>query len=187
VPQCRSQGVPSSRTNSIDNLWINIGANVHYATVILTILIATLATPARSADCFLANEAPQFAAPISGAILSGFGMRKSADGLEYMHTGVDYAAEIGEPVHAAASGQVMSAEMNGPYGLYIKLAHSDGFETAYAHLSEIKVHKGDCVHNGDVIGLSGMSEQAPLLHFEVLRDSRFLNPESVLRIRRPTP
>jgi murein DD-endopeptidase MepM/ murein hydrolase activator NlpD len=160
---------------------------MHYVAAVMSVLIATLATPAWSDSCFPADEAPQFSVPISGTILFGFGSRQDADGMMRIHTGVDYAAEIGEPVHAAASGQVMSAEMNGPYGLYIKLAHSDGFETAYAHLSEIKVHKGDCVRKGDVIGLSGMSKQTPLLHFEVLRDSRFLNPESVLRVRRPTP
>jgi murein DD-endopeptidase MepM/ murein hydrolase activator NlpD len=161
-----------------------MGANVRYATIVMTILIGALATPARSEDCFLAKAAPQFAAPISGAILSGFGMRKSADGLEYMHTGVDYAAQVGEPVRAASSGQVTSAEAKDGYGLYISLAHSSGFETAYAHLSEIKVHLGDCVRRGDVIGLSGMSKQTPLLHFEVLRDDRFLDPESILNTRK---
>jgi murein DD-endopeptidase MepM/ murein hydrolase activator NlpD len=160
---------------------------MRYAAAVMSVLIATLTKPAWPDSCFPANEAPQFAVPISGTVLFGFGPREAADGMTRMHTGVDYAAEIGEPVHAAASGRVISAETNGSYGLYIKLAHSDGFETAYAHLSEIKVHKGDCVRKGDVIGLSGMSKETPLLHFEVLRDGRFLNPESALRIRRPTP
>jgi murein DD-endopeptidase MepM/ murein hydrolase activator NlpD len=89
---------------------------MHYAVAVMSVLIAILTTPARSDSCFPANEVPQFAVPISGAILFGFGSRQDADGTMRIHTGVDYAAEIGEPVHAAASGQVTSAEMNGPMG-----------------------------------------------------------------------
>jgi murein DD-endopeptidase MepM/ murein hydrolase activator NlpD len=160
---------------------------VRYAIAAAAILIAALAAPARSEGCLLSNEAPQFSAPISGAILSGFGVRKSADGMTQMHIGVDYAAPVGEPVHAASNGQVTAAEEKDGYGLYISLAHSNGFKSAYAHLSEIKVHRGDCVHRGDVIGLSGKAKQTALLHFEVLRDDLFLDPESILRIRAPTP
>ncbi len=99
------------------------------------------------------------------------------------HTGIDIAAPIGTPVLAAGPGQVIWVGyglLNGypnetdPYGLAIAIKHDFGFKeqplfTIYAHLSEIKVSKGQLVEIGDIIGLSGETGHAigEHLHFEV--------------------
>jgi murein DD-endopeptidase MepM/ murein hydrolase activator NlpD len=52
-----------------------------------------------------------------------------------MHQGVDFAAESGTPIHAAAAGTVTGARPNGGYGNWIEISHDDGLKTVYGHLS----------------------------------------------------
>ena len=52
-----------------------------------------------------------------------------------MHHGVDFAAETGTPIHAAAAGTVTGAGPNGGYGNWIEISHDDGLKTVYGHLS----------------------------------------------------
>ena len=104
-------------------------------------------------------------------------------GNEYPHTGIDIAVPIGTPVLAAGPGQVVWVDYgllygypdeNDPYGLAVVIKHDFGYKeqplfTAYAHLSETKVSKGQLVEPGEVIGLSGETGLATgaHLHFEV--------------------
>ncbi|MBU6323711.1 MAG: peptidoglycan DD-metalloendopeptidase family protein [Patescibacteria group bacterium] len=96
------------------------------------------------------------------------------------HDGIDIAAPIGTPVHAALSGVVYGTgntdavyDSNGhrcySFGKWVMLKHGNGLNTMYAHLSEIDVSVGQPVTIGDVIGLSGMTGYAtgPHLHFGV--------------------
>ena len=78
------------------------------------------------------------ATPINGARLSSsFGKRRHPIlGYRKMHTGVDFAAPRGTPILAAGSGTVEQANRYGGYGNYIRIRHSDGYKTAYAHLSK---------------------------------------------------
>ena len=52
-----------------------------------------------------------------------------------MHQGVDFAAETGTPIHAAAAGTVTGARPNGGYGNWIEINHDGGLKTVYGHLS----------------------------------------------------
>ncbi|MDR1907755.1 MAG: M23 family metallopeptidase [Holosporales bacterium] len=100
------------------------------------------------------------------------------------HCGVDYEARYGTDVCAAASGVVVSACSYGGYGLYVRIRHANGFETAYGHLSAILVRKGDCVNQGDRIGRVGSSGHAtgPHLHHEVIRHQIHVDPQKYLSI-----
>jgi murein DD-endopeptidase MepM/ murein hydrolase activator NlpD len=113
----------------------------------------------------------------------GFGMRTHPILLmQRMHTGVDYAAEAGTPVHASASGEVVFAARDGAYGKRVVIAHGNHTETAYAHLLRIDVRAGDCVAQGAKIGsvgATGLSVRNQL-HFEVLRNGRFIDPTIAL-------
>ncbi len=84
---------------------------------------------------------------------------------------VDIRAPIGTAVHAAAAGTVTLAKegYNGGYGNYIIIAHPNGTETLYAHLSQINVTVGQSVAQLQVIGLSGVSGRVTgaHLHFEI--------------------
>ncbi len=88
------------------------------------------------------------------------------------YNAVDLAASVGEPVMAAAAGQVIvskSGGWNGGYGSYIVIKHANGTQTLYAHLSANAVGVGAYVTTGEVIGAVGNTGRStgPHLHFEV--------------------
>ncbi len=97
------------------------------------------------------------------------------------HTGVDLAADIGEPVLAAGAGTVVYAGWNDTgYGNVVVIAHGAAF-TLYGHMSSINVRCGQQISAGQVIGAVGNTgnSSGPHLHFEV-RDANFnvLNPQN---------
>lgn len=113
-------------------------------------------------------------------VSSKFGFRKHPIlGVVKKHYGVDYSARYGTDVCAAANGVVVMAGYYGAYGLYIRLKHANGFETAYGHLSSIRVKKGDRVNQGDCIGKVGCTGRAtgPHLHHEVIRNQVRVDPQ----------
>jgi murein DD-endopeptidase MepM/ murein hydrolase activator NlpD len=118
--------------------------------------------------------------PINGARLSSaFGVRiHPVLGYSMMHRGVDFAAPIGTPIFAAGDGAVERAGPFSTYGNYVKLRHANGFETAYAHMSQVAVRAGARVRQGQVIGYVGESGRAtgPHLHYEVLHAGEQINP-----------
>ena len=127
--------------------------------------------------------------PISGVrISSRFGMRRHPVlGYTKMHTGVDFAAGRGTPIHAAGPGIVIHAGWRGGYGRTIMIKHPNGYVTLYAHQSRFApgIHKGVRVRQGQVIGYVGATGRTtgPHLHYEVRINGRPVNP---LRVRTAT-
>ncbi len=123
-----------------------------------------------------------FAMPVMGKITSGFGMRfHPILGFTRMHEGVDLSAPFGTPIYAVAPGTVSYAGIHGGHGKYVRLEHSGGLGTGYAHMSRIAVASGAHVRVGQVIGYvgsSGLSTGAHL-HYEVYRNGQTVNPMSV--------
>ena len=120
-------------------------------------------------------------APIKGApVTSLFGMRfHPILHILRLHAGIDFGAEVGSPVRAAADGKV---EFAGPalgFGNHVKIQHA-GFETSYSHLSVISesIRPGVEVKQGDVIALSGNTglSTGPHLHFEFYLDGAAVDP-----------
>lgn len=95
------------------------------------------------------------------------------------HLGTDYAAPIGTPVQTIGSGRVEFAGRKGGDGNMVKIAHAQGYETMYLHLSKILVHQGEHVEMGGTIGLVGMTGLAtgPHLDFRISLKGQFLNFE----------
>ncbi len=123
-----------------------------------------------------------FARPIGGAITSGFGLRiHPLLGMVRMHSGIDYAAAWGTPVHAAGAGTVSFAAPRGGYGNYVRIDHGGGIDSAYGHLSFISVAAGARVQAGQLIGLVGSTglSTGPHLHYEMLRDGVAVNPKDL--------
>lgn len=93
----------------------------------------------------------------------------------HQHTGVDFGVKVNTPIYATADGVVDFAVMgwNGGYGNLVKITHSFGFKTYYAHLNSIVVSSGQFVKKGQIIAYSGNTgvSTGPHLHYEV----RFLN------------
>nr|WP_272877245.1 M23 family metallopeptidase [Neoroseomonas eburnea] len=120
--------------------------------------------------------------PLDGArVTSRFGMRSHPIlGFNRMHQGIDFGAPTGTPVYAAADGVVVSAKNEGGYGRMVRLRHSGGVETRYAHLSRFGrgIASGRRVRQGDVIGAVGSTglSTGPHLHYEVAVHGRPVNP-----------
>ncbi len=118
--------------------------------------------------------------PVDGARLtSGFGMRfHPLLAYSRMHQGVDFGARHGAPIYAAATGKVIFAAYHGGHGNYVKLQHSNGLATAYAHMSKFAVRNGQQVNQGQVIGYVGSTgvSTGPHLHYEVWLKGRVTNP-----------
>ena len=125
------------------------------------------------------------ATPINGARLtSSFGRRKHPiSGYRKMHKGVDFGARSGTPIMAAGNGTVVRANRYGGYGNYVRIKHSDGYSTAYAHMSKFArgIKKGKRVTQDQIIGYVGSTGAltGPHLHYEVLKNGRHINPRQL--------
>jgi murein DD-endopeptidase MepM/ murein hydrolase activator NlpD len=110
--------------------------------------------------------------PVSGPVVSGFGMRWGR-----MHTGIDIAVGYGTPIVASASGNVIFAGWMGGYGNFVIVDHGGGLSTAYAHQSSIAVGGGS-VSQGQVLGYVGCTGHCfgPHLHFEVRINGSAVDP-----------
>lgn len=118
-------------------------------------------------------NAPQgsgnFMWPVSGYVTQGYWLG---------HPATDIGAPTGTPIYAADSGYVAATGWMGGYGNYIAINHGNGFETLYAHLSEIRVIAGQGVQRGQVIGLVGNTGRStgPHLHLEIRQGGVKRNP-----------
>jgi len=73
------------------------------------------------------------------------------------HRGTDFAANIGTPIIATASGTVIESAMRGGNGNFVKIQHNSTYTTQYLHMKQRKVKKGEYVKQGDLIGWVGMT------------------------------
>jgi murein DD-endopeptidase MepM/ murein hydrolase activator NlpD len=120
----------------------------------------------------------RLAAPFPGTYTDLFGPRGSR-----FHSGIDYAGPTGAPVTAAASGRVTHAGWSlGGWGYLVTIAHGNGVQTLYAHLSRVGVRVGQHVATGRRIGRLGASGRAtgPHLHFEVRLRGAAVDPLTAL-------
>ena len=117
--------------------------------------------------------------PLHGAITGPYGPR----GKHRYHTGIDIDGDRGDAILAAASGVVVSAGIDGPYGRRVEIDHGHGTMTLYAHAERLLVHAGEHVKAGQPIAEVGRSGNArgTHLHFEVRRDGRAVDPMTFLR------
>ena len=109
-----------------------------------------------------------FTWPTNTRYLSGFDYSPAAN-----HPAIDIAGSTGHPIFGADSGVVVYSGWNNyGYGLVIVLDHGNGWQTLYAHLSQINVVCGQAVFQGNVIGLMGSTgnSSGPHLHFEIMHD-----------------
>jgi len=127
--------------------------------------------------------------PINGARLSsGFGFRRHPIlGYSALHKGTDFAAPSGTAIMAAGDGTIVRAGGFGGYGNYVRIRHSDGYETAYAHLSRFGrgVRPGVRVRQQQIVGYVGSTGRStgPHLHYEVMLRGQQINP---MKLRVPT-
>lgn len=99
------------------------------------------------------------------------------------HTGTDFGAPTGTPVHAALYGTVTHVGPLGPNGNFVGLKHANGYETGYSHLSRFAdgLQVGDRVKTLQVIGYVGTTGRStgPHLHFSVKKNGTFIDGETL--------
>lgn len=117
------------------------------------------------------------------SVASGFGNREDPfTGHRAFHSGLDFAAGTGTPVHAAAGGRVAFAGFRPDFGWMVEIDHGNGLATRYAHASKLLVGVGAWVAPGDRIALVGSTGRSTgaHLHFEVLRHGEPTDPRGWL-------
>ncbi|HEY0920728.1 peptidoglycan DD-metalloendopeptidase family protein [Devosia sp.] len=121
------------------------------------------------------SGAEKFRWPVSGRIITDFANSKG--------TGINIEAPEGAAIRAAENGQVIyvGSGVEG-YGNLVLIRHPNGYVSAYAHLKDTTVQKGDVVNRGDNIGSAGMtgSVSRPQLHFELRKGATPVDPVPLL-------
>lgn len=122
--------------------------------------------------------------PVVGGILgSSFGWRiDPLNGRSALHTGLDFPADPGTPILAAAGGVVVAQEYHAAYGNMVEIDHGNDLVTRYGHASRVFVKKGDLIKRGQKIAEVGTTGRStgPHLHFEVLVQGVFQDPDKFL-------
>ncbi len=123
--------------------------------------------------------------PISTKITSRYGARRDPiNHKKAFHAGIDFKGRRGDKVHATGTGIVKRSCYVRGFGNCIVLAHANGYDTLYAHLSKRLVKTGDRVIRGEIIGLVGNTGRSTgsHLHYEVHYHKKNLDPMKFLRI-----
>ncbi len=123
--------------------------------------------------------------PIAAAYnSSSYGWRIDPfNGNKAFHEGLDFTANTGTPIRAAADGIVSSTEQGGAYGKLVKIEHGAGLETRYAHTSRILVKVGERVTKGQIVAEVGSTGRStgPHLHYEIRLNGAALDPRKYLK------
>ncbi|MFI9506215.1 M23 family metallopeptidase [Nocardia sp. NPDC052566] len=102
--------------------------------------------------------------PVAGEISSGFGSRWGE-----FHYGLDFADQLGAPIHSVSNGTVIEAGPASGFGLWVRVLQDDGTTAVYGHVNEMFVQAGQRVNSGDVIATVGNrgNSTGPHLHLEI--------------------
>ncbi|MFM9993647.1 MAG: M23 family metallopeptidase [Burkholderiaceae bacterium] len=119
-------------------------------------------------------------------LTSGFGNRNDPfTGHLAMHEGIDFSADVGTAVVAAAPGLVMRSEWDPTFGNVVEIKHAENFMTRYAHLNKRLVSHNSHVQGGSRIGEVGSTGRStgPHLHYEIFHNGKVINPAKVLPLK----
>ncbi|MCZ4119319.1 M23 family metallopeptidase [Streptomyces sp. H39-S7] len=147
--------------------------------------IAEREAQARAARDEERRKLNSFVLPVDSGIGTGYKVPGSMWSSGY-HTGVDFTASTGTPVHAVGAGTVVTAGFDSAYGNNVVIRHNDGIYTLCAHMSSLSVSVGQTVTTGEQIGLSGATGNVtgPHVHFEARTTAEYgsdIDPEAYLR------
>lgn len=116
--------------------------------------------------------------PVRGRIIYDFSDLVNGE----KNQGVNISVPVGSSVKAAENGKVVFSGEEEGLGKLVLISHSNGWVTAYMHLSQYSVQRGDVVSRGQIIAKSGKGDNfdTPQLHFEIRKDSVSVNPTDYL-------
>jgi septal ring factor EnvC (AmiA/AmiB activator) len=123
--------------------------------------------------------------PCDGTLYSDFGLKKHNKYNTYIqNNGLDIMSHPGAQVRAVANGKVVYSERFLGYGNVVLVDHQSGYYTLYGNLAEMLVGTGNPVANNQVIGTVGGTIDGPILHFEVRKGGKPVDPREWLKRRR---
>ncbi len=131
-----------------------------------------------------ANAVPSREPIRNSYVTSNFGYRADPIvGGSQFHKGIDFEADVGDPVLSVADGVVSFAGDRSGYGTTVEVDHGNGYTTRYAHNSALSRRVGELVRAGDQIAKAGSSGRSTgaHVHFEVWQDGRVMNPRQFLQ------
>jgi murein DD-endopeptidase MepM/ murein hydrolase activator NlpD len=135
--------------------------------------------PQSTKSASAANGTPSFRWPVKGRVISAYGKKPNGQ----QNDGINISVPENTAVKASEDGTVAYAgnELKG-YGNLVLIRHAGGYVTAYAHNSEILVHRGEKVTRGQVIAKAGQTGgvAAPQVHFEIRKGSNPVDPTRYL-------
>lgn len=138
------------------------------------------------------SSTAEYQRPVPGPITQGF--HNPGNYTLGYHTGVDFRAAFGTPVHAANGGTIVDSDTSAAYGTNVQILNDDGTYALYAHLSAKNVTVGQHVAAGYVIGNVGSTgnSSGAHLHFEIrihplFAEGNFVDPADWLRAHGVTP
>jgi murein DD-endopeptidase MepM/ murein hydrolase activator NlpD len=126
--------------------------------------------------------------PIDSYITSNYGGRADPiRGGRAFHKGIDFEADVGDPVTAVADGVVSFSGRRSGYGNTIEIDHGNGYVTRYAHNSRLERKVGSLVRAGQEIAKAGSTGRSTgaHVHFEVWKNGAAVNPKQFLQQQSP--
>jgi murein DD-endopeptidase MepM/ murein hydrolase activator NlpD len=164
--------------NELAHTLNNISARIKYQFASYTEIEALIRNQSEKLACIPAIQ------PVSNRdldrIASGFGMRiDPVYGSVKMHKGLDFTAPRGSPVYATGNGKVEIAGFDeSGYGNHVVINNGYGYETLFGHMAKIRVHAGQPVTRGEVIGWVGSTGKStgPHCHYEVHVNGQAVDP-----------
>ncbi len=139
--------------------------------------------PSRAPSVPFSSLRGRLPTPVAAPLAQRFGRVVDAEfRTETFRKGVDFAAQLGQSVHAVADGEVRFAGWFRGYGKLVIVDHGEQYFTVAGHLDEIRVQVGDSLRAGDVIGTAGETGSlgGALLYFEIRRGGEALDPSEWL-------
>lgn len=124
-------------------------------------------------------ELPHTTSTPSGQITSYFGFRTNpVTGENQIHNGIDLTGNVNTPIPCLVDGIVTFAGEADINGNLVKVKHSNGYETRYAHLNSVSVQNGDRIKKGQIVGYMGNTGQVTgtHLHYGVYKDGNAVDP-----------
>ncbi len=133
------------------------------------------------------NAVPSREPILDSYITSGFGGRADPfGGGSQFHKGIDFEANVGDPVLSVADGVVSYSGVRSGYGNVIEVDHGNGYVTRYAHNSRLLMRVGDLARIGQQIAKAGSTGRSTgaHVHFEVWENGRVVNPRKFIGDKR---
>jgi murein DD-endopeptidase MepM/ murein hydrolase activator NlpD len=134
------------------------------------------------------NSVPSREPIVDSYITSGFGRRVDPIvGGSQFHKGIDFEADVGDPVLAVADGVVSYSGPRSGYGNVIEIDHGNGYVTRYAHNSRLERHIGELIRAGQEIAKAGSTGRSTgaHVHLEVWKNGQVVNPRNFLSQHSP--